>query len=267
MTDKSQIFLLFSTTYYFSSLFFPPDLKEKVFTLYAYVRTADDFVDSVPQQKDAFYAFVTETWSAWERGSSKNSIISEFVALAKEHAFERAWVEAFLSAMESDLSIHTYETFEDLERYMYGSAEVIGLMMARLMKLPKEAEETARLQGKAMQLINFIRDIKEDISLGRMYIPQADLARFGITSNAIAKDMRLFTSLVTFELNRYREIQHGAEKGYHFLPYRYRVPIRTASAMYEWTADCIEKDPLIVFEKKVKPSPWFVVISLMKHLL
>lgn len=267
MTNKAQIFRRGSTTYYFSSIFFPPLLKEKVFTLYAYVRTADDFVDAIPQQGAAFHAFVAETWCVWAGGQSNNPIITDFITLAKTHAFEKSWVEAFLSAMESDLIVTSYETFEDLEHYMYGSAEVIGLMMSRLMNLPKEAEETARLQGKAMQLINFIRDIKEDLSLERTYIPQADLARFRIDPNTIAKDVHLFTSLVNFELDRYRTIQLGAEKGYHFLPYRYRVPIRTAASLYTWTADCIEQNPMIVFEKKVKPSPWFVLLTLMKHLV
>ena len=90
------------------------------------------------------------------------------VELMNKYQFEPQWIEAFLDAMEADLHKKTYHTIDELLAYIYGSAEVVGLMMAQIMNLPESSWEAAKAQRKAMQLINFIRDIAEDNQLGRV---------------------------------------------------------------------------------------------------
>jgi phytoene synthase len=267
----NSIFQRGSTTYYYSSLFFPKDLREKIFSLYAFVRVADDFVDSVPQQTKAFQIFVHQTKHALSGKTSGNGIVDQFAKLVFQEHIPHEWIFAFLDAMRKDLTVKTYNTFSDLEKYMYGSANVIGLMLAKIMKLSPESFTTAELQGEAMQFVNFIRDIKEDISLGRTYIPQEDLQQFHLQSFDMKSpgDQEFqsnFSKLIRFELERFYTIQRKAEEGYAFIPKKYLLPIKTAAAMYIWTAEKIYENPMIVFEKKIKPSKWRVYATYTKLL-
>ncbi len=268
MIDKRKIFRKGSTTYFFSSIFFPAKIREKVFTLYAFVRIADNFVDTMPQQSQSFKNFVSETEMVWAGHVSRNLIISDFVLLAKQIGIKKVWVDAFFKAMAMDIEKAQYQTFEELEEYMYGSAEVIGLMMAKILDLPEQSLASARLQGKAMQLINFIRDVKEDTQLNRVYLPIEDQQKFGIQKGeALYKNEQKFCRLLRFEIERYLSIQQQAEKGYKYIPYMYKIPIKTAADMYNWTAQKIYKDPTIVFYKKLKPSPGRVILQIIKNSL
>jgi phytoene synthase len=256
-----NIFKKGSTTYYYSSLFFPASIRHAVFTFYAYVRVADDLVDSIPQNISGFEDFCKESSTAFKNKPAHNKIILAFRDVTKEYDIPYKWIESFLKAMRADTQKSTYKKFKELEEYMYGSAEVIGLVMAKILKLPKESYQYAQLQGKAMQLINFIRDVDEDIKLGRTYIPLEDLNKFGLKDLNIQTDQEkeAFSNLIKFEIKRYRNIQKQAEKGYQFMPITVLIPVKTAADIYNWTADEIEKNPLIVFERKVKPNPAHVL--------
>lgn len=272
MSTKSSsqtIFKNASSTYYYASLLFPKEIREDVFTLYAFVRTADDLVDSIPQKKSEFLQFRKTVNDGFAGETIRNNVVKNFIRLHKKRKFDVSWTTSFLDAMESDLKKPIYNTFKELEKYIYGSAEVMGLYMASIMELPKESYETARLQGKAMQLINFIRDVSEDMDMKRQYLPLEDLKKFGLRSFNLttSDDRKKFRSLIHFEIERYKSIQYKAEKGYTFIKKQNRIPIQTAASMYEWTAEQIYHDPLIVFEKKVKPSKWRLFGMYIKHVI
>ncbi len=246
-----------SKTYFYSTLFFPPEVKARVFTLYSFVRTADDLVDSVPQRGEDFFSFVDTYREAIDGLSAQDPVIDGFVALQQRFGIDQAWVDAFLHSMALDLSVHRYRTLEDLHVYLYGSAEVIGLMMARLLELPPESYLAARHLGRGMQYINFIRDIAEDSAMGRLYLPEEELERFGLDSlepEYLRRHPMAFREFIHAQCNHYRGWQAQGEAGYRFIPWRMRLPIITASDMYAWTARRIEHDPFVVFDKKVRPS-------------
>jgi phytoene synthase len=252
------IFKAGSRTYFFSSLFFPKAVRSDVSILYAFVRQADNYVDSIPQDQDGFNAFAEKYQSALTRGqSSGDPIIDPFLELARRKRFDNGWVESFLYSMELDTYQRDYRTIAETEEYIYGSAEVIGLMMCRILDLPDEALEAARYQGKAMQYINFIRDLKEDQALGRTYLPQAELSQFGLASleeAVVRRQPGQFRAFIEYQLARYERWQRKAALGFKYLPKRYLVPVKTAAAMYGWTAGEIKKDPLIVYRQVVKPA-------------
>lgn len=253
----TRIFKNGSKTYYYSSFFFPPNVKEDVFKLYSFVRKADDFVDSVPQQKTEFYDFKNRYENALKGEVTGNIVIDNFVELVNRRSFDTSWVEAFLFSMESDLYINSYETMESLRKYLYGSAEVVGLMMAKILDLPKESYDSAMHLGRAMQYVNFIRDINEDLWLGRNYFPRKEFTENNLESleqHETIKNPVGFKRFVHTQLERFHEWQAEAEKGFKYIPKRYLIPIKTASEMYKWTARIIEKDPFIVYDRKVKPS-------------
>jgi len=229
-TKDTKIFKKGSTTYYFSSIFFPPEIKQKVFALYAFVRTADNLVDCVPQDKKGFLSL--------RKNLDKFPILKEFPV---------NWTTSFLDAMQQDLTKKNYKTWKELEDYIYGSANVIGLMMAKLMGLPRESYQYAEALGKSMQLINFVRDIQEDNDMGRRYLLKQDAL-----------------SIIKY-INKYEEIDNFARQGFKYIPKKYLVPIKTASDMYRKTAEIIKKNPSVVFQKKVKPSKFTVIATAIKN--
>ncbi|MGM0431550.1 MAG: phytoene/squalene synthase family protein [Spirochaetota bacterium] len=252
---QQQIFKAGSKTYYTSSLLFPRKKRQEVSVLYAFVRVADNYVDAVPQDKEGFYRFSADYREAWKHGlSSDRRVIDDFIALQREKQFDPSWTEAFLHSMELDLFKQAYETMDETLEYIYGSAEVIGLYMNRILGIAHEADDYAKLLGRAMQYINFIRDIDEDVALGRRYLPNLPEGLQDLSKSSYERCPELFTSFIREQIDQYEIWQQEAEKGYTYLPRRYRIPIVTAAQMYRWTARTIWENPSVVFEQKVKPS-------------
>jgi len=266
MEPEKEIFKKGSTTYYFSSRFFPKQVRNNVFKLYSFVRTADNYVDEKPAHPkkllslekayDAAIADHTYDATAHQWDDIDTRIIKNIVRLQHRFKFEEAWIRAFFNSMKMDIEPKAYKTLEDSLTYVHGSAEVIGLMMAKLMKLPEEAYDAAKAQGRAMQWINFIRDIDEDNKLGRNYFPVTELKKYGL-KNLSEEEARAnpsgFKKFMHAQIDLYKKWQKEADNGLHYIPERLQVPIKTAVDMYNWTAKELEKDPFLVFERKVKP--------------
>jgi len=265
-----EIFREGSKTYYNSSYFFPSKVRDQVFVLYAFVRTADNLVDSIPSQAQEFKDFRNSWNQAKKTGKSNNLIIQEFLNLSKELNFEDEWTEAFLDSMQMDLDNKKYNTLADIEKYIYGSAEVIGLYMAKIMGLQSESLSGAMKLGKAMQFINFIRDIAEDNVLGRSYFPLEDFKKCNLESldiNYIFNHTKEFEQFIHLQLSRYQEWQNEAEKSFKFIPKRYLIPIKTASEMYKWTGLEIAKNPIKVLSNKIKPRRYNIFWTAFKQLV
>lgn len=278
MEEEQKLFKKSSTTYYLASKFFPKKVRDDVYRLYSFVRVADDYVDEKPQQPKKLLALEKSYESAvadhafdatshkWDELEVR--VIKNIVRLQHKYKFERKWIEAFLKSMKSDIDPKEFKTLDDSLEYVHGSAEVIGLMMAKIMHLSAEATDAAKAQGRAMQWINFIRDIDEDNKLGRCYFPKSDLKKFGLKdlSEATAKENReQFKKFIQFQLDRYAKWQAEAYEGIHFIPERLRVPVKTAIDMYNWTARKIEKDPFIVFSTKIKPRKSQVIRKIIRN--
>ena len=262
-----QVFKSGSRTYFNSSVFFPPEVRDDVFVLYGFVRVADNFVDSIPQQPDAFHGFVERYRRARAGSPAGDVIVDSFVELAGRRNFDPAWTDAFLHSMALDLTKSVHATVEETLEYVYGSAEVIGLYMSRIMGLPAAAEHAAEMLGRSMQFINFIRDIDEDNTLGRIYLPIGESSLPDLqeaTARAHPSEYRRF---IASQLERYRGWQAAAEGGYRYIPRRYRVPIQTAADMYNWTASRIAEDPFIVYKRKVKPSRPRIVARILRNFV
>ncbi len=253
---QKSIFRKGSVTYFYTSRFFPPKVFTEISTLYAYVRVVDDIIDTSKYNKKQFAVLWEQTQQAWSGEVVANGVVRNFIQLAQKYDFEWEWIEAFWDSMRQDQTKSHYNTYQELEDYMYGSAEVIGLMMARILQLPKKADLAARLQGRAMQFVNFIRDVGEDVHLDRNYLGY---------SPEIAKDPEQWAAFIREQIHRYCELQAKAEKGYQYIPRQYLIPIKTAADMYTWTARKIYRDPSIVWRRQLKPRPWYVMFTLLKN--
>ena len=255
-----------SRTYYNASKFFPKVLRNRVTTLYAFVRTADDYVDARPQDASGFAAFRQRWNSAADGAPSGDSVVDNFAALSSEAGFQREWVEAFLDAMQADLTVREYVTLDSTLGYVYGSAEVIGLFMARLMELPPESYPAAKSLGRAMQYVNFVRDFAEDRTLGRRYLP-LEGANPAVADESGAHDFPDdFVAYLRRHVDRYRAWASEGRAGFHYIPRRYRIAIATAMDMYDWTASRVYENPMVVWERKIKPRKVFIVADAIRNI-
>ena len=256
-----------SKTYFNSSIFFPNEVRKDVFILYGFVRVADNFVDAVPPDSEHFYAFRDKYRKAIQGEVTGDVIIDDFVDLMERKHFRQEWVDAFLRSMEMDLEKSEYNTLDETLAYIYGSAEVIGLFMASILGLPEDSFHAARMLGRSMQFINFIRDIKEDLELGRRYIPLTGSSLSSLRKEETEANPEEFIHFHRMQIDMYKQWHAEAEKGYRYIPRRYLIPIKTAEDMYLWTADKIAEDPFIVYEKKVKPSKLRIIFQIIRNTI
>ena len=278
MNKEKTIFRQGSKTFFTSSWFFPRAVRQDVFDLYSFVRLADNYVDQQPADSEHFQQ-LRRIWNASIKSQAFDTakkdddptdlrVVKNMLNVARKHNFDLAWIDSFLDSMQSDLDGKQYRTLEDTLSYVYGSAEVIGLMMANIMELKPESAESAKMQGRAMQIINFIRDLKEDNQLSRQYFPQEDLERFSLkdlSAQTAQAQPEEFNNFIRFQLSRYQQWQEEAYKGYEYIPKRLRIPVQTAATMYDWTAQQISKNPKVVFKTKIKPSKIRVTLSLFAN--
>jgi phytoene synthase len=276
LQSARKVFQKASTTYYYSTIFFSKSVRDDVVCFYAFVRIADDYVDAVPQDVKGFERFCKLYWqyrkdrdvvALREKQSAATEgfvleTIRMMVELQDKYGISNELIDSFLDAMKADITKKTYNTIDETITYMYGSAEVIGLVMSLILGLPAASRQAAQLQGRAMQYINFIRDIKEDNSLGRQYIPTQELKKYGLSDLSLETSQNQpeeFSECIRSQIHTYQKWQNQAKNGYAYIPYRYRVPIITAAWMYNWTSKIIDKDPHIIFKRKVKPHKFLVI--------
>ncbi|MDD3803858.1 MAG: phytoene/squalene synthase family protein [bacterium] len=272
-TVNSEIYDLFkkgSRTYFYSSIFFPSKVRNNVFILYSFVRKADNLVDSIPQNKEGFYEFKNKYEDGLSGRKTNDIIIDSFIVMMKRVGIEKEWVKSFLDSMEADITKSSYKTMKESLSYMYGSAEVVGLMMGRLLCLKDGHQESAKMLGRAMQYINFLRDVKEDNSLGRHYIPSEILEEYNLSSldyNEALSKRKDFTAMMKNEIKRYLKWQKMGEEGFRYIPKFLLIPIRTASDMYRYTASEIYRDPFVIYRRKVKPSVFRILVRTFLNVI
>lgn len=161
------------------------DLRAPIYNIYGFVRFADEIVDSFHQyQKESLlHDFKNETFLAIERGISLNPILNSFQITINQYQIDTRFITDFFNSMEMDLEKTIYNR-DGYREYIYGSAEVVGLMCLQIFcEGDKEAflrlKPAAQALGAAFQKINFLRDVKADFEqLNRTYFPNVDFKNF-----------------------------------------------------------------------------------------
>ncbi len=256
-----QINRHYGTTYYFSTCFFPKRLRPAVHSLYAWVRYPDEWVDNphgmtLDEQRDRLRQWRDATADAIKTGNSDHPVLSAWADAARRFEVPSQHMRDFLDAMEMDLTITRYETFQDLQRYTWGSASVVGLMMCHIIGArSEEAVPHATSLGLAMQLTNFLRDVGEDWrERNRIYLPMEDLRRFSVSEDDIASNRLTdnVRALVRFEADRAREIYAHADAGMQYIPREGRLPVRLARVLYSRILDKIEDNDYDVLTMRAR---------------
>ena len=180
LTTKS-----YSTSFSLGIRLLDKRFQSPIYAVYGFVRFADEIVDTFHDYDKAelLAEFRRDTWLAIERGISMNPILNSFQQVVNQFSIDRDLIEAFLDSMEMDLDEVSFDR-ANYERYILGSAEVVGLMCLKIFvegnqERYDELKFGAMRLGSAFQKINFLRDIKADYEgMGRMYFPECDLMCF-----------------------------------------------------------------------------------------
>ncbi|RYG69761.1 phytoene/squalene synthase family protein [bacterium] len=253
-------------SYYYSTCLLPKELQAATSAVYAFVRLPDEIVDNSPQEtpedlercKAQLLEFLEDWRQAYKTGESDNDILKLNAQIWHEYKIPYRHSEEFLSAMLQDTYQTDYADYGEVEKYMYGSAGVIGLMMSHLVGFSDpEALERATKLGYGMQLTNFLRDIDEDFQLrNRVYMPADELAQFGITRDDFAN--RNFTpqfrEFMKFQAARSHALYEEADKGIPYLHERGRFAVATASTLYRAILGKLEEQDWNPFAKRASTS-------------
>jgi phytoene synthase len=229
-----------------------------VHALYGFTRYTDNIVDCAADdglgRADRLRRWADRFLTALSGAPVDDPVLPAVLHTIAVFDLDRADFVAFLRSMEMDLTVDSYRTYEDLLEYMAGSAAAIGTMMLPILGAsdPGAAREPARQLGLAFQLTNFIRDVGEDLDLGRIYLPLKDLAEFGVTPDELRarRVTPAVRRLVAFEVARAREHYARAAPGIPMLAPTSQACIRTAFRLYGGILDEVVTAGYDVFSRR-----------------
>ncbi|HUA08303.1 MAG TPA: squalene/phytoene synthase family protein [Candidatus Acidoferrales bacterium] len=250
--------------FYWGFISLPREQRNAIYALYDFARQVDDEADGAVNTPDLSGRLRKhrERIARCVRGEYEDgdAVMQVLAAAVARFAIPEHELQMLIDGCEMDGTVVRYENWDELKRYCSLVASVVGRMCVRIFGFDdEEALDRADDLGIALQLTNILRDVREDVGLGRIYLPREDLRRFGITEEWLAQRDAVLTSspqaivdgregwggLVAFEASRAREY---FERGYEVLDYIERRPaacVRTMAGIYERILEKIERDPAL----------------------
>ena len=240
----------YSTSFYFASLFYKKEIREAIYSIYGFVRFADEIVDTFHDydKEGLLNKFEADLSDAFNRKISLNPVLNSFQLTVEKYQINHDHIKAFLRSMRMDLTKQTYKTNAEIKKYIYGSAEVVGLMCLKVFcegndDIYRKLETPAIKLGAAFQKVNFLRDLRNDTeNLRRKYFPEVDEANFSEkVKNEIIHDIE-----EDFKI---------AFKGIRQLVPGVRLAVLTAYYYYSCLLNKIRKTPADkIFKKRIRIS-------------
>ena len=238
----------YSKSFYISAKMLPKERRWATYALYGFCRYADNLIDNPrhrsSQELIAEANYISEEIKiAYRSGESEHPIIKPFISVAKRYDIPMEYPLDLLKGVVMDLQVTRYKTFDDLYLFAYRVAGVVGLMMTYVLgHKNKAAFEYAEKLGIAMQLTNILRDVKEDKNMGRIYLPQDEMARFGVSENDIFSENMTdrLHDLMKFQVDRAQQFYDQANPGIKLLIPESRFAIYSASKIYNGILHKIE---------------------------
>jgi len=183
----------YSTSFSLATRMLSNEIRQDIYNIYGFVRFADEIVDSFHEfdKPVLFERFERALVDALEDKISLNPILNSFQETVHRYNIDREYINAFMQSMRWDLSKKVYDTENDYKEYIYGSADVVGLMCLKVFvkgdqQLFDSLKESAMGLGSAFQKVNFLRDLRADFDhLERMYFPNVDMNCFDETSKQL----------------------------------------------------------------------------------
>ena len=218
----------YSTSFSSAVKMLAPNIRQDIYNIYGFVRFADEIVDSFHDynKEELFYLFENDLELALKNKISLNPILNSFQNTVHQYEIPRELIDAFMKSMKLDLSKTEYKTVSEYNEYIYGSADVVGLMCLKVFVKGDDVKyeslkDSAMRLGSAFQKVNFLRDLKADFEdLNRTYFPNTDLSKLDEKS----------------KLKIIEEIEADFEAGYEgliLLPIEAKFGVYTAYSYYK----------------------------------
>lgn len=251
------------SSFFFGFLLLPRDKRQGMYALYAFLRQTDDLGDAdrpVAERLAALDAWRLSLDRAM-RGEFDSPIFPALIDMLHQFDVRREWLDAVIDGVAQDQTVTSFATYDELCHYCYHVAGVVGLSCVQIWGVhaqPDRVAELAVVCGRAFQLTNILRDLKEDCERGRIYLPQEDLARFGYS----ADDLRMgvnderFKSLMQFELNRAEACYVEAAELHEYLSPEGQAALGAMMGMYRGLLGEIRRRDGDVFTKRVRLNAW-----------
>lgn len=248
------------SSFYYSFLFLEQKQKEAIIAVYAYCREIDDIVDEC---QDPTVAQDKLNWwrhelTACFAGKGTHPVSQALQDPINHYNLPIEYFLELIDGVESDLGQVRFQTYSDLSLYCYRVAGVIGLLAAEIFGFKnRNTLKYATKLGTAFQLTNILRDVKEDLNRGRLYIPLEDLEKFDVTEQQLSegKTTEKIRNLMMFQATRAHEHYQDA---FRTLPEEDRYPQRSGIIMaeiYQAILSEIEKNEYKVLEKRISLTP------------
>ena len=245
--------------FYYAFLTLPAAKRRAIYAAYAFCRLCDDSVDE-QSSADAKLKALSDLQANLDNtysGSASSPVYVALADVARNYKIPQAYFQEIILGVESDLVKDHFQNFDELKDYCYRVASVVGLICLQIFGYEDDdAKEYAVDLGLAMQLTNIIRDVREDLDMGRVYLPQDEMARFGYSEEDLKNGVRneAFLELMRFQSQRAREY---FDRGFKLLPYlsrRSRACPAVLGALYSKVLDRIEASDYDVLESRVSLS-------------
>ncbi|MDA0163533.1 phytoene/squalene synthase family protein [Solirubrobacter ginsenosidimutans] len=250
-------------TYYFATRRLPAEIRPATHALYGYVRTADQIVDGPrrPATPDGRRAAL-DAWEAeLEAGeTSCQPIVRALTDAAARHRLPLGELRTYMRSMRIDCAPVRIASWDDLVAYMDGSAGSVGRIMASLLGVPARHHSDLGRLGLAFQLANFIRDVREDATLDRVYLPAEDRDRFGVTEQDLRAEHATpaVRALVAHEVERARGLFAGARPAIASAPASVRPGMKLATGLYSRMLDRVEATGFDVLGRETGVRVWHI---------
>ena len=254
-----------SKSFYMSARLLPGGKRHGIMALYAFCRLSDDIVDEAHTSGDAQLARASaaaalDQWADVNRRMHMGN--TDPVVLAWSDTRTRCSIPVHLAdelieGVRMDLTIERYATWNDLWVYCYRVASTVGLMSMYVTGAETmDAVPYAVQLGVALQLTNVLRDVGEDAQAGRIYLPQDDLSRFGVSEQQLLDGVvnSQFVELMQFQIERARALYAAAWPGIAMLPADSRMAVAAASTLYSGILNKIEQNGYDVFSHRAHLS-------------
>lgn len=240
-----------SKSFYFSTQFLPPPQRQAVRALYAFCRNTDDIVDMATDDP----ARALAEWVRQVQAPTpprQHPVLLAWYDTRRRYHLPDTLINELLAGVAMDLTIRRYATFVDLWLYCYRVASVVGLLSMGIIGSAPGAEAYAIKLGVALQLTNILRDVGEDARRGRVYLPQEDLERFGLSDGDIlngVQDVR-FQALMEAQIARARQLYAESWAGVMLLPPECRLAVGAAAWVYCGILDKVVANRYDVYRKR-----------------
>jgi phytoene synthase len=251
-----------ASNFYFSFLLLPRQKRRAMYALYAFLRHVDDLSDDerydLAARRRALLQLRTKLDAALA-GEMRDPILTALADTADHYQIPREYLAAAIDGVEMDLNGTCYETFDELERYCDRVAGMVGLACLHIWGFRgPQALEPARHCGLAFQLTNILRDLKEDIGRGRIYLPVEDLRRFDYSADELKRLSinERFIELARFEIARAERFYEAAEDLESHLERDGRRALRTMMSTYRALLNKIKASPGAVLKGRIRLRGW-----------